>query len=371
MWTRRRLAGATFLTVVIAALVGYSSAQNDDARLAAAAVVRQPPAVEADDVPAQLVDEPPQLSLTARSAWAAAADLLREILLAQEPIASPEPNPSPVEIAPTDGALLSPEQPLAQLSPAAEVFARVRPGSVSVLVRDLAAGRTHSYRPDERHVLASLTNVSIALAALEQQRATARFEWETQYWLRQMIINSDNWGTLMVLDAIGGEPIFLDYLRSVGLPDLARFYFLPDWGEFAGSAADVLDLFTMLATADGVDPLVRAQMFALLDAVAPDQRWGLSAGLPDALPGWSVLLKNGWYPVEIGWRVHSAGIVRDAEAHPRYAIVVMMSGQPDFASGVTAVEPIARSIYAALAGQLADGPESSALTVEALNALSA
>ena len=73
-----------------------------------------------------------------------------------------------------------------------------------------------------------------------------------------MIINSDNWATLMVLDAIGGEPVFLDYLESVGLPNLPRFYFLPDWGESVDSAAGVLDLFTMLGTADGVTPLVRA-----------------------------------------------------------------------------------------------------------------
>ena len=97
----------------------------------------------------------------------------------------------------------------------------------------------------------------------------------------------------------------------------------------------------------------------------------MSVGPSDALPGWSVLLKNGWYPVEIGWRVHSAGIVRDSEARPRYAIVVMMSGQPDFGSGMAAVERIARSIYEALAGRLADGPESSALTGEALSTLSA
>ena len=219
-------------------------------------------------------------------------------------------------------------------------------------MRDLVADRTYTYQPDARHVLASLTKVAIAIAALEQQRASAPFDWETQYWLRQMIINSDNWGTLMVLEAIGGEPIFLDYLESVGLPDLARFYFLPDWGESVGSAADVLELFTMLATGDGIDRLVRAQMFALLDEVAPDQRWGLTAGLSDSLPGWDVLLKNGWYPVDIGWRVHSVGIVRDIGAQARYAIVVMMSGQPNLATGVIAVERIARSIYAALARQL-------------------
>lgn len=267
MWTRRRFASATFLTVLFAALVGYSSVQNDDARLAAAALVRQAPAVEAEDVPAQPTDQPHQLSLAARLARASAADRLREIILALEPIANPEPSHPPAEIAPTgtDESLLSPEQPLAQLSPAAAVLARARPGSVSVLVRDLVAGRTYSYQPDALHVLASLTKVSIALAALEQQRVTAQFEWETQYWPREMIINSDNWATLMVLDAIGGEPVFLDYLESVGLPNLPRFYFLPDWGESVDRAADVFDLFTMLGTADGVNPLVRA-------AVRPTRR---------------------------------------------------------------------------------------------------
>ena len=81
-----------------------------------------------------------------------------------------------------------------------------------------------------------------------------------------------------------------------------------------------------------------------------------SLSSPRPLPGWSVLLKNGWFPVDVGWRVHSAGIVRDVDYEPRYAIVVLMSGQPDFETGVVAIERIAASIYAALAVELGLAP---------------
>ncbi|HJN93593.1 MAG TPA: hypothetical protein QGF05_12835 [Dehalococcoidia bacterium] len=65
--------------------------------------------------------------------------------------------------------------------------------------------------------------------------------------------------------------------------------------------------------------------------------------------GWTVALKNGWFPVDAGWRVHSAGIVRDGRDVPRFVIVILSSEQPEFEYGVQGIEAISRAVYAGLA----------------------
>ncbi|HJN93594.1 MAG TPA: serine hydrolase, partial [Dehalococcoidia bacterium] len=138
---------------------------------------------------------------------------------------------------------------------------------------------------DERHVLASLAKVPIALAALEYERTALEPQDPAfAFFLHEMIVNSDNWAALALLELMGGESTVRQFLEHVDLPSLARFFSADDWGESAGTATEIADLFSALGEGHGIDPVARARLFGLLENVASDQRWGVSSGLDVALP---------------------------------------------------------------------------------------
>ena len=94
-------------------------------------------------------------------------------------------------------------------------------------------------------------------------------------------------------------------------------------------------------------PAYRAEAWRYLSSVHPTQRWGISAGLPS---GWSVALKNGFYPMRgYGWRVGSTGFAR-AGSGGGYALTVLTDGGRDQGQGMRLVETVSRRVAALLAG---------------------
>ena len=64
-----------------------------------------------------------------------------------------------------------------------------------------------------------------------------------------------------------------------------------------------------------------------MENVTPDQRWGVSGGVP---AGVTVALKNGWLPLDdanTDWQVNSVGWVSGDGRD--YLIAVLQHGQPD------------------------------------------
>jgi hypothetical protein len=81
--------------------------------------------------------------------------------------------------------------------------------------------------------------------------------------------------------------------------------------------------------------------------VTPTQRWGITAGMRR---GWSVALKNGFYPLGSGnWRVGSTGFVRAPGSHRGYAITIMTDDDVTQADGIRLVQEVARRAADALA----------------------
>ena len=91
----------------------------------------------------------------------------------------------------------------------------------------------------------------------------------------------------------------------------------------------------------------RAEAWRAMSTVHPTQTWGITAGVPR---GWSVALKNGFYPMRgQGWRVGSTGFVRQG-AGGGYAVTVLTDRGASQVQGMRLVEAVARRVSALLTG---------------------
>lgn len=121
----------------------------------------------------------------------------------------------------------------------------------------------------------------------------------------------------------------------------------PIYGGTMTTAEDRTKIALKLLYADGVlSRANRAVAWHYMSDVQPTQRWGISAGVP---LGWSVALKNGFYPSRYAaWRIGSSGFVRRADSDHGYAITVMTDRGPDHFTGMRLVETVSRRVAAAL-----------------------
>jgi beta-lactamase class A len=86
----------------------------------------------------------------------------------------------------------------------------------------------------------------------------------------------------------------------------------------------------------------------LHSVVNPTQRWGITAGVPR---GWTVALKNGFYPFGSHlWRIGSTGFVRAPGRPGGYAVTIMTDQDRTQHAGIKLVERVSRHVAAALAG---------------------
>jgi hypothetical protein len=84
----------------------------------------------------------------------------------------------------------------------------------------------------------------------------------------------------------------------------------------------------------------RAIAWHYMSNVTPTQRWGITAGMRR---GWSVALKNGFYPLGGGnWRVGSTGFLRAPGSRRGYAITIMTDNDITQADGIRLVQDVAR-----------------------------
>ena len=256
----------------------------------------------------------------------------------------PTPPPSPPP-APTAPASIGPH-PLSDLSEAASALAAVRPGEVGIVVLDLKGDRTFASGGETYYDIASLAKVPLMLTVLEHLRAEGRALDENERLLLELMIQwSDNGAATELWQRLQGGDRQRALLESLAVwPRLLR---LGDgWGDLRGSAQGVALLFAEIARGDQLAAVVRDEAMGLLAGVSVSQRWGVSAGLPDN--GARVDLKNGWYPTEAGWAVHSAGYVLDAEGRPDYVLAILTHGSQTLDEGIAAVENMATAIHAAM-----------------------
>jgi beta-lactamase class A len=218
-----------------------------------------------------------------------------------------------------------------------------RAGTVTVAVEDLLHGRSYQVARTVRVCTASIVKVEILEALLHERGGvlTAR----ERSLATAMIERSDNDAATKLWDRLDGAVDGFNATAGLTQTTLGPGGY---WGGTTSSAADQVAVLRLLARPNRLlTRESRSYALALMSNVVPEQRWGVSAGVPD---GASVALKNGWYPAydnRHDWRVNSVGYVHGAGC--RYLIAVLTMHDPSMAYGVETVEHVAALTAAALA----------------------
>ncbi|MFF3456901.1 serine hydrolase [Streptomyces sp. NPDC002730] len=215
-----------------------------------------------------------------------------------------------------------------------------RQGSSALALYDRPTATSCTYKADATFDSASVVKVTVLGAllrlAMEEHRSLTPHEVDLT---TAMITKSDNDATSALWRQIGRKGI-QHFLTLAGMRDTVagpKGY----WGRTQITASDELKLLRLLTSDNSVlDRNTRAYALGLMNRVVPDQRWGVSAGVPGSA---TVHLKNGWLPrATKGWRVHSIGAFTGG-GH-EYGIVVLSHGNRSMNDGIATIEGAARII---------------------------
>ncbi|OLT24646.1 serine hydrolase [Nocardiopsis sp. CNR-923] len=252
------------------------------------------------------------------------------------PLASsaPEPGGAP----PTGGSVLPPER---RNELAARVASIIDGHGVrcGVAVQDLRTGTTFSHAPQDPFYTASTVKLTILtlllLRAEEEGRALTASE---RAEVERMIRYSDNTVTDGLYLRAGFTEGFERGARRLGFTGTEP-HPRGRWGATLTTASDQIRLLRALYTDEGPLPEKdRLYVRALMESVAPEQAWGVSAA---AGPADTVGLKNGWVPRRSNgglWNINSVGYVVGPDRE--YLVAVLSDDHPDYVSGVGMVEEL-------------------------------
>jgi hypothetical protein len=250
--------------------------------------------------------------------------------------ASPVPKPAPARRADP-------------LGPAA-VFMSGRLGTVRVAVYDISTHQTWTAGETSRaQDEASIVKVDVLETLLDQQPAGLTSEQAAL--AQQMIEESNNDAATALWDTVGGAAGLRAFNARAGLTgttpsacvECAGFPW-PGWGLTTTTPVDQLKLLRELVTPDSVlSAAQRKVALGLMEDVTPDQRWGVSGGVPAQV---TVALKDGWLPLnaaDTDWQINSIGWVHGASRD--YLIAVLSTGNPSEAYGIDTIDELSAMIW--------------------------
>ncbi|MEU8378490.1 serine hydrolase [Streptosporangium sp. NPDC048865] len=232
-----------------------------------------------------------------------------------------------------------------------DVFLARYGGRTSASVHDLGTGRRYSYHHTLQLPSANISKVSILTALLLGTRWRELGE-RARSDAKNMIRFSDNEAAGRLYERIGLKPGLASANRRLGLKRTytpgRRCVELYCWSVAQTTAEDQIRLVRALAT--GESPLTlpdRRKVLRLMARVAPEQKWGISAG---ACENDRVALKNGWlrHMANGRWAVASAGLIR-GHGHD-YAVAVLTEDSPSMESGIARIEGVTERLMNAFRG---------------------
>jgi hypothetical protein len=276
---------------------------------------------------------------------------------AASPAGSARPS-SPARTSPAPGTrsrLAAPAGHADPLSAAAASYVAGRSGTVLAAVYDIRTGQSWRLGDGQAQPEASVVKLDILETLLARQGGTALSPAD-QSLSQSMIEDSDNDAATSLWDEAGEAAGIGAYNGKAGLTrttpsacvTCAGFPW-PGWGLTTSVPYDQLTLLKQLIT-PGPRPLLpaaeRSYALSLMENVAPDQRWGVSGGVP---AGVTVALKNGWLPLNdanTDWQVNSVGWV-SGEGRD-YLVAVFSTGNPAEQYGIDTISALSSVIWTAM-----------------------
>lgn len=244
-------------------------------------------------------------------------------------------------------------RPLAQLSPDAARFLANRGGAATVGVMLPGDNVVYVSSPELAVPMASVAKLVIMLALFDRAEVQGReLTAEELALLEPMMVWSDNDSATLLWDDLGGSPGIEAYLERHEIRGIELDPFA--WGDSRASGATIAWLVAGLGFGDLVNAEHRAMAVDLLARAATSQQWGVGSGADRAsLDGGAIVgVKDGWYPVEAGWRAGSAGLIMPGPGRPTatvpYAIAVLTAENAELEDGIDTINGLSERIQAAL-----------------------
>jgi hypothetical protein len=269
---------------------------------------------------------------------------------------SPDPSLSPISEPagqPTAGAASA-----TNAGPHADPFSAAvtgyltgRAGTLAAAIYDVNTGQTWTLGAGSPQATGSLVKVDILQALLARRPSGLPSADEAR--ARSMIENNDNTPATTLWNQAGRAAGLRSYNASVGLQQTTPSACLvcagfgwPGWGLTMTTPADQLLLLRELINGPPLSPAGRGYALSLMENVEPDQRWGVSAGVP---PGVRVALKSAWVPLtpaNTDWQINSEGWISGDGRD--YLVAILTTGNPDEQYGIDTINTVSAMLWPAM-----------------------
>jgi hypothetical protein len=240
------------------------------------------------------------------------------------------------------------------LGPAAASYVATREGVVLAAVFDLRTAQTWTLGQGRPQAEASVVKLDV-LETLLAGRGSSGLSADDQELAGEMIEDSDNDAATSLWYQVGGASGIRSFNTTAGLADTAPSSCVncpgfpwPGWGLSTTTPSDQLTLLRALVQPNSLlTGTERSYALSLMENVTPDQRWGVSGGVPAEA---TVALKNGWLPLDSAgrdWQINSVGWISGRGRD--YLMAVLSTGDPSEQYGIDTISQLAAIVWDSLA----------------------
>lgn len=242
------------------------------------------------------------------------------------------------------------------LGSAAASYVSTRDGVVLAAVYDLRTGQTWRFGQGQPQDEASVVKLDVLETLLaERGRNGTELSTGDRTLAEQMIEDSDNDAATSLWDEVGGASGIRSFNTSAGLADTVPSACVncpgfpwPGWGLTTTIPGDQLTLLRTLVEPNSLlTNTERDYALSLMENVTPDQRWGVTGGVPAQV---TVALKNGWLPLDSAnnnWQINSVGWISGSGRD--YLIAVLTTGNPTEQYGIDTIDQLAAMVWNGMA----------------------
>jgi hypothetical protein len=238
------------------------------------------------------------------------------------------------------------------LGAAAASYSSTRAGVILAAVYDLRTGQTWQLGRGQPQDEASVVKLDVLETLLaERGRTGSGLSASDRTLAEEMIEDSDNDAATSLWDEVGGASSIRSFNAAAGLADTAPSSCVncpgfpwPGWGLSTTVPRDQLTLLRTLVVPNSLlTNAERSYALSLMENVTPDQRWGVSGGVPAQA---TVALKNGWLPLNSAgndWQINSVGWISGSGRD--YLLAVLTTGNPTEQYGIDTIDQLAAMVW--------------------------